>query len=140
MNDDRRKMLTEYIGECWHESDQTDCVGRQKLNGGTLYQKCKHCNKIMSSSFERFLYNRTFTTESDMIALYRNLWKAVGMQSWYRFYDEAMDIYHEIHNPCECLTDTGGFTAWLFCLSGSGYDERCQMVYEFLKGEENETN
>lgn len=72
----------------------------------------------------------TFTTEADMMSLYRRLWETG--KYWPSFHDYAVDVWSEISPPTE---QWDCFTAWLFCLSGDGYEERCQMVAEFLEVE-----
>jgi hypothetical protein len=62
MTDEERKMLTEkLLGECWHEWG---------LIGSGNY-KCKYCGYISFRDF--FPSNRTFTTYTDMLAVFREI-------------------------------------------------------------------
>ena len=56
MNDERRKVLTKYLGLCWHE-------GRMPINCGFRCVKCG----------DTYVVNRTFTTDADMMDLFRKL-------------------------------------------------------------------
>ena len=65
LNDERRKVLTEYLGECWHE-------GRMPINCG---YRCVKCG-------DTYVVNRTFDTDADMMALFR---KMVDMKKYDEF-------------------------------------------------------
>ena len=56
MNDERRKVLTKYLGLCWHE-------GRMPINCG---YRCVKCG-------DTYVANRTFDNDPDMIALFRKM-------------------------------------------------------------------
>ena len=56
MNDERRKVLTKYLGLCWHE-------GRMPINCG---YRCVKCG-------DTYVVNRTFDTDADMMALFRKM-------------------------------------------------------------------
>lgn len=110
MNDTDRKLLTEYLGECWHE------FHREHPN--------KHyCSKCVSTAS-----NRTFFAEADMMALYRRI---AEKGEWEEFCKVMIGEWESKNNYVDL--EISEFTAWLFCLSGEGYEERCQMVAEFLK-------
>ena len=69
--------------------------------------------------------NRTFDNRSDLMDLYAVIEKA---GRWRNFEGETFDYWDEerIHD-----TTNSSFTAWLFCLDGEGYEDRCKMVSEF---------
>jgi hypothetical protein len=56
LNDERRKVLTKYLGLCWHE-------GRMPINCG---YRCVKCG-------DTYVANRTFDNDADMMALYRKM-------------------------------------------------------------------
>ena len=64
ITDKQRKMLTEFIGECWHEYD---C---EMEDDGIIRQFCVICDADSSSNHFGF---RTFTTDSDMMAVRKAL-------------------------------------------------------------------
>ena len=79
---------------------------------------------------------RSFTTEADLMALYRKLWER---GEWGEFFHHAKCPFELVALcPDESGTDydcyESDLTAWLFCLSGSGYEERCEMVGKYLRG------
>ena len=68
MNDERRKVLTEYLGECWLWDEDLDDEG--------MCKKCGQC-------FESHRLNRTFTTDADMMDLFRKLTDKDVFNSFY---------------------------------------------------------
>lgn len=75
ITDKQRKMLTEFIGECWHEYD---C---EMEDDGIIRQFCVICDADSSSNHFGF---RTFTTDYDMMAV-RKMLRDEGL--WHGFYD-----------------------------------------------------
>ena len=72
---------------------------------------------------------RTFTTEADMMALYRQIekngkWVSYGFERW---------IYQRYYAPDALAGYMSGttFTKWLFCLDGKDYEDRCKKAAEF---------
>lgn len=110
MIDTDRKLLTAYLGECWHEQDD---------RYETMHV-CKICKQRVGP-------NRIFSTEPDMMALYRRMVEKKG--------EEFCNCVGEKWESIRCYVDMDipDFTAWLFCLSGEGYEERCQVVADWLK-------
>ena len=138
MTDADRKMLTEYLGECWdHDFEWI------KISNSYGWDRCKKCGfEIHDESQQEYNdhneYRRPFDTPADLHAVYSKLVddhkEEIGPYTlWDSFYDYAMDRYNEEFNPVECIADTCHFTAWLFCLSGEGYEERAEMVAEYLR-------
>ena len=76
ITDKQRKMLTEFIGECWHEYD---C---EMEDDGIIRQFCVICDADSSSNHFGF---RTFTTDSDMMAVRKALRNKEKM--WHNFFN-----------------------------------------------------
>jgi hypothetical protein len=66
MNDERRKVLTKYLGLCWHE-------GRMPINCG---YRCVKCG-------DTYVANRTFDNDPDMMDLFRKLTDKDVFNSFY---------------------------------------------------------
>ena len=109
LTDDDRKLLPEYLGECWHESFADEC------------NQCKNCS-VWKKRFTE--WNRTFTTMPDLIALYEAIH---GEGKWDDFF---WWIGERSPSPFEAKAN-----AWLFCLNAPDQiPERCKMVAEWMKG------
>lgn len=115
MNDDRRKMLTEYVGEVWVEHDnpnQQIYVGKVCIDKSTLS-------------------NHSFTTWADLGAVYS---KMVEMKNW----DGEFIVYAITEwqrTNCFVDADVGEFSAWLFCLNHpEQIADRMELAAEFLEG------
>ena len=69
-----------------------------------------------------------FTTRDDMMDLYEAIKKA---GKWRNFLNW---VFNDLEEPGrgDSYYSTASI-AWLFCLSGEGYEDRCQMVEEFWK-------
>lgn len=122
MTDEQRKLLTEYLGECWHIP--TSYFTEENICAGDI---CRKCGK-RGNFYDGDLDNRTFTAEADMMVLYRRM---VEKGEW-------RDFISYIQNRDARPWDIGAFSEWisrLFCLSGEGYEERCQMVAERMRRE-----
>ena len=75
LNDERRKVLTKYLGLCWHE-------GRMPINCG---YRCVKCG-------DTYVVNRTFRTDADMMALFRKIKDSKKFSSfWYFAVDKDRD-------------------------------------------------
>ena len=86
LNDERRKALIEYLGECWHE-------GRMPINCG---YRCVKCG-------DTYVANRTFDNDADMMALFR---KIVDNLKFGAFQNFAYKHFNEYPNYT--------MTEWLF--------------------------
>ena len=113
MIDETRKLLTEYLGECWHDLNST-------------LHKCPICAKPFIAY--RKDMRRTFTTREDMMDLYKAI---VKRGEWGNFTEEIYYDWEDIRGFVR--PGPGEFNAWLFCLSGDGYEEKCQMVVDWVK-------
>ena len=126
MNDENKKLLTEYMGDCWHEPG--DQVSKE-----SPVMQCAKCKKYYHpmSGF------RTFTTRSDMMDLYDRLFQK---HKWHKFTVFAkMRFSFNDYDQTFTNIETG-FYAWLFCLSGEDYESRCQMVADWVKEANHDRN
>ncbi len=121
MTNDQKKMLTEWLGECWHE------VASQYMTQGNGWL-CKHCRKT-------FTVNRTFTTWQD-VGDYKNMLVADGL--WAEFILYVAKKYNDLNKGREI--DLSGsyvvieFTSWLFrSVDESGNPHFCRLVAGFLE-------
>ena len=113
MTDERRKKLTEkLLGECWHEWG---------LIGSGNY-KCKYCGYISFRDF--FPSQRSFPTDTDMLAVFRKIRDVGKWSEFYRFTGKHWlkdDDAWEREEPLE---------VWL--LMGS-YERACCLAADFLE-------
>lgn len=117
MTDDCRKRLTEFLGECFHDEN----IAKDRL--GYSFAICEKCGANRAA-----VTFRTFDTEQDMMALYRRLWEK---GKWEVFDDFATSEY--LKTPTPGMKTDADYSAWLFCLSGEDYEQRCQIVAEFME-------
>ena len=124
-----KQFLTEEVlKECWHEfvvafppvePEQIPVRGH----------KCKHCGKYWPTKIRDGHGSRTFDTDADMMALYRHIEKDGKWDDFVKHtsakWVENVVLYMVVE---EAIAD---YIAWLFCLDGKGYEERCKMVAEF---------
>jgi len=130
MNDDDRKALTLYLGECWHEPDSECALGREYNGGGMMKQKCLKCGCLLSTTYQIYEDNRTFDTRADMMDLYEAIVKR----------GEFSSIFNYLHGKCDWkeldpIRDNvfEYLFKWIICLSGESYEDRCQMVVDWVK-------
>ncbi len=128
MNDERRRLLTEWLGGCWHEWQNRVCDPNRKCE---TIPDCKKCGIICK--YDGSTDNRTFDTWADLGAVKE---KMVERGEWDKFYQYAYSrwkltivqpnsIFALVHLPQ--LEDV--FTAWLFTP-----DRFCELAAEFLEG------
>lgn len=128
------RQLTIYLGECFHEW--------YWIPGGGL--ACKNCpidlyrkDDIRYEQVIPVPQNRTFTTPTDLFAVYGKIY-ADG--KWDDFQDWAFERYEigdAMGNEGEHWYFNGAFTAWLFCLAAPDQiGERMEMAAAFLKERE----
>jgi len=116
-----RKKLTEFIGECWHEGVIWIASAR--------YYECHKCEKAFIA--RRDDYNRTFTLDADMLAVYRAIQKA---DRWGGFALYAGEYWYTYH--WQVQKKPLSLNSWLFCLSNPAeIPERMKMVAEFIEKE-----
>ncbi|MFA5408317.1 MAG: hypothetical protein WC343_06045 [Bacilli bacterium] len=71
-------------------------------------------------------YNRTFDNRNDLLDLYEAIYRD---GKWEPLYEYLRNNYLMGKGTDECISS--GLKAWLICLSGEGYEERCKMVAQF---------
>ena len=111
MTDADRKVLTEYIGECWPEYGR-DSEGYEKacINCGAW--RCAHLN-------------RTFTTMPDLIALFEAIH---GEGRWESFF------WWVVSNDPSSRIGSCETAAWLFCLNAPDQiSERMKMAAGWIR-------
>ena len=107
--DEKRKELTLFLGECWHEVD---------YEGDSF---CCHCGEHY-----HHVQNRTFTTPDDMVDLAKRM---VEQGVWNRFFDYADKRYYKIEfNRPVVHPASSAFAAWLL----TDPARFCWLVSEFL--------
>jgi len=107
-----QQFLTEKVlGECYHE-------GSSLLNAG---YHCRKCDKAFS-------VNRTFDNRNDLLDLYEAVYED---GKWEPLYEYLRNNYLMGKGTDECISS--GLKAWLICLSGKGYEERCKMIAAWIK-------
>ncbi len=124
MNDDRRKRMTEFLGECWHE-DQSSIYHPQCCSCGVEFGRDYHSvldDHIADS-------NHTFTTAQDMVDLAKRLaWEA----RWSFFCNFSLDVYCRDNYRPDTQEDQFDFIYWLMVEDPA---RTCNLIGEFLEGE-----
>ena len=121
MNDESRKRLTEYLGECWHIP--TPHLRIIFLYGGDICRKCGERGDFHDGQ----LNNRPFTTGNDMLDL---KYKIAEKGEWKEFIHHciATEQVERVMSFSEDFTD---LTTWLFTMP-----RFAELVDEWLKGKE----
>ena len=110
LTDDDRKMLTEYLGECWHEIGDLVQHSTNMLSariGGM-------CSKCLASDITGDINQRTFTTPADLHAVYS---KMVERKEWEEFQNHMVYKYREVEKDDYTRWFVAAFEKWLFCLA-----------------------
>lgn len=115
MNDDRRKMLTEFLCEYWHEIYWHDLRG----------SACNKCDAPLNGIFD---LQRTFSTAQDMVDLAKRL---VEVWRWNGFYGYT---YEKNTSGCwgwdmDEIEHWAEFDAWII----TDPARFCELVAEFLE-------
>jgi hypothetical protein len=108
LTDDERKVLTEYLGECWHSKETWyDC------------DTATHCKR------------RTFTTPADLHAVYS---KMVERKEWEEFQNHMVYKYREVEKDDYTRWFVAAFEKWLFCLAcPEQIPERMEMAAGWIR-------
>ena len=113
-----KQFLTEKVlGECWHSSSLTihnDTSGQCKKCGTMLY--------IIGGA------NRTFDNRNDLMDLYAKIEKD---GKWSEYDGEDYAVLRWIDCETARHEKDSDYDAWLFCLNGKDYENRCKMVADF---------
>jgi hypothetical protein len=119
MTDESRRILTEYLGECWHEPCGPYTPGIMCSCGKRSYN-AKHAEN-----------NRTFTTWDDLGAVKEKLAEKKG--DWWRFIIYCYGIRNETYDTTYD-SPASGFMSWLFRpIDENGKPHFCRLVAEWLK-------
>jgi hypothetical protein len=111
MNESDKKRLTEWLGECWHDS----------------WSQCTKCERY-------YVKQRDFTSPADFFACYNRL---VELGEWEDFSMYASKKWVKRHwaNP-DIRAVTARFTEWLNSRTESGLYRLCVLVAEWLAQKE----
>lgn len=128
MTDDDRKLLTEYLGECWHKRDIDLPTALRCVCGMRFSYEDQLIGHIENDNEYR---TRTFSTPADLHAVYSKMVEKVEWPEFMTFagreHDKGLDIIN---------SKTWGFffTAWLFRLNAPDQiPERMKMVAGWIK-------
>jgi len=112
-----KQFLTEKVLKgCWHERVQVGDI----LN---MRSECS-CGKPDYLGTANDHINRTFDNRNDLMDLYQQVYKD---GKWDEFFWFSASHCKPKREGLGCSETT----AWLFCLNGEGYEDRCKMVAEF---------
>jgi hypothetical protein len=120
MNDADRKILTEMIGECWHEDKLFKC------DDGSSFIRCPKC-KLPISKWNL----RSFTTPDDLFAVKEAIEK---MGKWEEFFTTTFNEWYAVTEIPDDRDRDAMFSTWLFRPTINGEPHFCQLVAEFLEG------
>lgn len=132
MTDEDRKLLTLFLGECWHELSEFVHVGDDfQDNISDIFGHCLKCDKV----FERGQENRTFTSPDDQHAVMeaidrsgkRNLFLGFAFNSQ-EACDTNVSCTYDADAPMERFYNED-FIFWLF-LDPSRF---CQLAADAIK-------
>lgn len=124
ITDEKRKMLTEkLLGECWHEEEpHWWCNYCQSEKSPVQVTYAEHCTLCGEEVVWRAYNNRTFTTDTDMLAVSRAIMDKGKLQDF-------------INYVCYCLEVTIPrqpvyFMRWLFL---DNPERACCLAADFLE-------
>lgn len=115
MNDDDKKLLTEFLGQCWHESNRT---GRKPWD----YSTCKSCGALYK---DQYWDRRTFTTWQDLGDLKGAL---VEKGLYADFYMHCTRMYKQTRTINWKWVDESSVSSWLYLPA-----RFCQLVADFIR-------
>jgi hypothetical protein len=119
MNEEQKKRVTKWLGECWHEHDF------EQTRIKSLWY-CKHCGKDLYLGSGRFIPLRTFTEPADFFACFDRL---VELGEWEEFDNYTMDVW----SASETKDD---YMVFALSRTDTGHFRLCVMVSEWLKEKE----
>ena len=119
MTENWKQFLTEKVlNGCWHERVQVGDI----LN---MRSECS-CGKPDYLGTANDHINHTFNNRDDLLYLYEAIYED---GKWEPLYEYLRNNYLMGKGTDECISS--GLKAWLICLNGEGYEDRCKMVAEF---------
>ena len=111
MTDADKKVLTEYIGECWHEIVAEQPYEIDGVSVGSLF-KCSCGQSFHAPINLHTMINRTLATPADRDAVYSAM---VTKEEWKSFIEFASEEWARPQGYVNM--NVYDFTAWLFCLN-----------------------
>lgn len=124
MTDEDRKLLTEYLGECWeHDWEWKE----DQPNDWCGYDECKKCRaQILDESQQRYFssnkFRRTFTSPKDLYDLYQKMAERGEFGVYFLFAERNFN-----RSFGSILTRMSDFSLWLF------HVDRIPLVVEWVK-------
>jgi hypothetical protein len=122
MNEESKRRLTNFLGECWHEWEPAEHV--------TF--KCKLCGKWI---YEKHAWDssnrRTFTTPDDYFAVFDRL---VELGEWEEFYMFATSAYKNSFALLWRDVSEWAVSRWLHSKTDTGEYRLCWLVGEWKEG------
>ena len=122
INDEARRKLTEFLGECWHEYPPRAVPPGMNKAGWDLCVKCRHHSHYPDAE------RRTFSTPNDMVALTKRM---AEKGVWGQFFSVSLQYWWEddtdrIHFSEDYDT---AFTRYLLI----NPERFCWLVSEYLR-------
>ena len=128
MTDEDKKVLTGYIGKCWHEDVSNYDNGKWHKCSCDREWEMSHAGSI---SFAKHIEesNHSFATTADLYAVYSSM---VELGEWDEFWAYANS--HPVAMPGKEAYYHDDFAKWLFCLNAPGQiPERMAMAANFIR-------
>ena len=129
MNDEDRKLLTEYLGECWHENWHSAMMG-------------SHCDDCLVEGKSAANRRRTFTTPADLYAVYSKMAER-GEWDEYQQYGRRKHYKRQVALTVDhtaFMNRSMQFDAWLSCYGcPDQISERMAMVADWVKEDSHES-
>jgi hypothetical protein len=121
MDEEEKKLLTTWLGECWHEYNP-DCAG----------SACS-CGDWTHRHTMRPFRNRTFATWADLGAVWRRLEEKGQMRQFLTYADCRRNPQETAHLSRYQNCDVPEFFQWLLSQTEDGIYILCHLVMEALE-------
>jgi hypothetical protein len=131
MNEESRKRMTLYIGECWHESLILEQGWKNAVGAEPFFtDRCRKCFAVLSNSYQEYKNNRTFKDPADFFAV---LEKLVEKGEWEKLvlFAKIKRSNAELDKPW--IIKEEYFYPWLLSRTPEGDYRLCVLVDEWLK-------
>lgn len=129
LTEHHRKVLTEYLGECWHDRMDTYVD-----HGVDRKAYCLFCGKTWGRNTPT--RQRTFTTPADLHAVYSRMVEIdKSRKTWDDFVEYAIGAYFGKHIREGITIKHSKFMRWLSCYGcPDQIPERMVLVVNFVEG------
>ena len=135
MNEESRKRMTLYIGECWHESLILEQGWKNAVGAEPFFtDRCRKCFAVLSNSYQEYKNNRTFKDPADFFAVLEKL--VEKGEDYNRLWDFVYDKWLESLKNGEYYYSTKDRFKWLLSRTPEGDYPLCVLVDEYLKERE----